>query len=109
MEMSGFPFSVTDWAGVERTEYRGDSGIAYWQTRQFGNFRVRMVEYTVGYVADHWCTKGHIILCLEGELVLERRNDSQFVITPGMSYQVADNDEAHCASSPLGARVFIVD
>jgi hypothetical protein len=27
-----------------------------------------MVEYTPGYVADHWCQKGHVLLVLEGEL-----------------------------------------
>jgi|GEM_PF-4387406 len=25
-----------------------------------GNIRVRMVEYTPGYLADHWCNRGHI-------------------------------------------------
>ncbi len=109
MEMSEFPFGVTDWAGVEQTEHPGDVGIACWKTRHFGKFRVRMVEYSADYLADHWCAKGHIILCLEGELVIKHRDNRQFAITPGMSYQVADNDEAHCASSPTGARVFIVD
>jgi len=64
--MSSIPFGTTDWSSIERTEHKGDSGIAYWQTQNFGSIRVRMVEYTAYYLADHWCSKGHILLCLEG-------------------------------------------
>ncbi len=71
MKMTGIPFGTTDWAAVERTEHKGDTGVAYWRTRTFGDIRVRMVEYSAGYVADHWCKKGHVLLCLEGELHIE--------------------------------------
>jgi hypothetical protein len=36
-----------------------------------GEIRVRKVEYSAGYKADHWCKKGHIILCTEGEMETE--------------------------------------
>ena len=109
MDMTGIPFATTDWSGVERTEHKGEQGVAYWRTRQFGSIRVRMVEYTPGYLADHWCSKGHILLCLEGELHTELQDNRQFVLKPGMSYQVADNAEAHRSSTQVGAKLFVVD
>lgn len=107
--MGGIPFGTTDWSGVERTEHKGETGMAYWRTRQFGEIRVRMVEYTPGYLADHWCSKGHVILCLEGELHTELQDGRVFVLKPGMSYQVADNAEAHRSRTAVGAKLFIVD
>ena len=109
MRIDQIPFGTTEWILVERTEHKGDSGIAYWRTRQFGDLRVRMVEYTPGYLADHWCRKGHILLCLEGELHTELDDGRSFVLTAGMSYQVADNAEAHRSSTKSGAKLFIVD
>jgi hypothetical protein len=107
--MGGIPFGTIDWSGVERTEHKGETGMAYWRTRQFGEIRVRMVEYTPGYLADHWCSKGHVILCLEGELHTELQDGRVFVLKPGMSYQVADNAEAHRSRTAAGAKLFIVD
>ena len=109
MQIADIPFGTTNWAQVERTEHQGDSGTAYWRTRHFGGIRVRMVDYTPGYVADHWCVKGHILLCLDGELETQLKDGRRFTLTPGMSYQVADNAEAHRSSSPRGAKLFIVD
>jgi quercetin dioxygenase-like cupin family protein len=109
MKMSGIPFGTTDWAEVERTEHRGEAGIAYWRTREFGGIRVRMVEYTPGYVADHWCSKGHILLCLAGELHTQLDDGRTFLLRPGMSYQVADAAEAHRSSTAVGATLFVVD
>ena len=109
MQMSGIPFGTTDWAAVTPTEHPGETGTALWRTGQFGAVRVRMVDYSAGYLADHWCTKGHILLCLEGELHTELEDGRTFVLKPGMSYQVADNAEAHRSSTPCGARLFIVD
>jgi hypothetical protein len=109
MELAGIPFGTTDWSAVERTEHRGAAGLAYWRTRQFGAVRVRMVEYTPGYVADHWCAKGHVLLCLAGELHTELEDGRCFLLTPGMSYQVADNAEAHRSSTAVGATLFVVD
>ncbi len=109
MEMSAIPFGTTDWSGVPRTEHKGDTGMATWRTQQFGSIRVRQVEYTPGYLADHWCVKGHILLCLEGELHTELKDGRSFVLKPGMSYQVADNAEPHRSSTNVGAKLFIVD
>ena len=109
MKMSDIPFGVTDWSAVAATEHPGDTGMAYWRTRQFGDLRVRRVEYTPGYLADHWCSKGHILLCLAGELETELEDGRRFVLTPGMSYQVADGAEAHRSRTAVGATLFIVD
>lgn len=109
MEISGIPFGTIDWSQVERTDHKGERGIAHWRTRQFGEVRVRMVEYSPGYLADHWCSKGHILLCMKGELHTELRDGRTFVLRPGMSYQVADNAEAHRSRTETGATLFIVD
>ena len=109
MQISEIPFGTTDWSRVETTTHAGVTGTAQWRTQQFGAIRVRMVEYSPGYLADHWCTKGHILLCLEGELHTELEDGRHFALTAGMSYQVADQAEPHRSSTVGGARLFIVD
>ncbi len=109
MQISDITFGTTDWASVEKTEHRGETGSATWQTRRFGDIRVRMVEYTPGYLAYHWCVKGHILLCLEGELTTELEDGRVFVLKPGMTYQVADKAEPHRSSTAIGAKLYIVD
>jgi quercetin dioxygenase-like cupin family protein len=109
MQMNDIPFATTDWSDVERTEHKGETGTAWWRTRHFGSIRVRMVEYTPGYLADHWCSKGHILFCLEGELCTELEDGRKYILKPGMSYQVADNAEAHRSSTAVGAKLFVVD
>ncbi len=109
MQMSGIPFGTTDWSAVERTEHKGVTGSAFWRTRHFGDIRVRMVEYTPGYLADHWCVKGHVRMCMEGELHTELEDGRTFTLRPGMSYQVADQAEAHRSRTEVGAKLFIVD
>lgn len=109
MQLTDIPFGTTDWSTVEVTEHAGATGVARWRTRQFGAVRVRMVEYSPGYLADHWCEKGHILLCLAGELDTELKDGRSFRLRPGMSYQVSDNTEAHRSRSATGATLFIVD
>lgn len=109
MQISDIPFGITDWNSVEITEHPGITGKALWRTQYFGNIRVRMVEYTAGYFADHWCEKGHILLCLEGQLDTELEDGRRFTLIPGISYQVADHAEAHRSSTKIGAKLFIVD
>lgn len=109
MDIAAIPFGTTDWSGVERVEHKGERGSAFWRTRQFGAIRVRMVEYTPGYRADHWCSKGHILLCVKGELNTELKDGRTFTLTPGMSYQVGDNGEPHRSQTDAGATIFIVD
>ena len=109
MQMSNIPFGTTDWSAIERAEHKGETGSAFWRTQQFGSVRVRMVEYTPGYLADHWCIKGHILLCLSGQLQTELKDGRKFTLMPGMSYQVADNAEPHRSYTEVGASLFIVD
>jgi hypothetical protein len=108
--IDGVPFHTTDWSAIEPTTHPGEQGVAYWRTIEVGNVRVRMVEYTPGYVADHWCERGHVLLVLDGELITDLRDGRHFVLPAGTSYQVADGAAgAHRSSSPRGARLFIVD
>jgi quercetin dioxygenase-like cupin family protein len=109
MKIENIPFGTTDWSAVEPVERAGESGKAIWRTRQFGDIRVRLLHYTPGYVSDHWCVKGHILLCLEGELHTQLADGRKFVLKPGMSYQVADQAEPHRSAAPAGAKLFVVD
>lgn len=109
MRISDLPFNTVDWPSVEQTEHTGETGAAYWRTMQFGDLRVRQVEYTPGYLADHWCSKGHVLFCIAGQLDTELEDGRRYTLTPGMSYQVADNAEAHRSSTTEGATLFIVD
>jgi len=109
VQLTNIPFGTTDWADTEASEHAGESGVALWRTRQFGSIRVRMVEYSANYRADHWCQKGHILLCVAGELHTELADGRRYELRPGMSYQVADGAEPHRSSSRTGATLFIVD
>jgi hypothetical protein len=109
MEIRDVPFAVTEWNSVPGIDYPGETGKATWRTMEFGNVRVRMVEYSANYRADHWCSRGHVVLVLKGELVTELADGKQFVMTAGMSYQVGENLSSHRGSSVNGATLFIVD
>jgi hypothetical protein len=109
MEMRGIPFAVTNWSEVPPTEHPGESGMALWRTKQLGAIRVRMVEYSPGYVSDHWCEKGHVLLCVAGELRTGLADGREVVLGPGTSYEVGDGAMAHRSSTPSGATLFIVD
>jgi hypothetical protein len=109
MLLSDIPFGVTDWSTIEPVEHRGESGVALWRTRHFGTVRVRLVEYSADYRADHWCEKGHVLFCLAGELDTELDDGRTFHLRPGMSYQVADDTAPHRSSSRVGASLLIVD
>jgi quercetin dioxygenase-like cupin family protein len=109
MELRDMPFGVTDWTSVPATEHPGETGVALWRTRTWGAIRIRMVEYSPGYLADHWCSKGHILFCLKGELRTELEDGRTFVLRPGASYMVADGAEPHRSSTSSGATLFIVD
>ena len=108
--MEHIAFGTTDWSSVSATTHPGETGTAFWRTREFGAIRVRMVEYSANYLADHWCSKGHILFVLEGELETELADGRTVVLKPGMSYQVADNAEPHRSRTrDKGAKLFIVD
>jgi hypothetical protein len=109
MQIKDIPFGTTDWEAVEPTFHAGETGQAIWRTRQFGPIRVRMMDYSAGYVSDHWCTKGHIVLVLDGLLVTELSDGSVVSLSPGQSYQVADGAMAHRSRTAIGCKLFVVD
>ncbi len=109
MKLSDIPFGTTDWSKIAPTQHPGITGSATWRTQQFGTIRVRRVDYTPGYLADHWCQKGHILFVLEGQLDTELEDGRRFTMTAGHSYQVADGAEPHRSSTASGAKLFIVD
>ena len=109
MELTAVPFGITDWSTVEPDLHPGLTGSASWRTCHFGTTRVRRVDYSPGYLADHWCTRGHVLLCLEGELHTELEDGRRFTLTAGMSYQVGNDMEGHRSSTATGAKLFIVD
>ena len=103
------PFQTIDWSSVPKTEHKGETGIAYWQTLQFGGLRVRIVTYSAGYLADHWCQKGHLIYCLEGDFISELDNGELFHLTKGMSYIVTDDLSSHRSIAQNEVKLLIVD
>lgn len=109
MNEQNISFQTIDWTKVPKTEHKGETGIAYWQTLQFDGLRIRIVEYSAGYKADHWCEKGHIVHCLEGEVINEQQNGTSSTLTPGMSYVVSDELSSHRSVTKHGARLMIVD
>lgn len=106
---NSIPFQTIDWQGVERTTHLGTTGIAYWKTIQFEGLRVRQVEYSENYKADHWCTKGHIVYCLKGEVINELQDGTQSTLSEGMSYIVSDDLSSHRSISKEGVLLLIID
>ena len=109
MKIPPHAFHTTQWDTIEPTVHKGESGEALWQTLMLGDIRIRKVQYSAGYVADHWCSKGHVILCLEGEMQTELADGRVFNLKAGMTYQVGDEAEAHRSSTQTGCKLFIVD
>jgi quercetin dioxygenase-like cupin family protein len=109
MRIEGVPFAAMDWSRVPETEHAGETGTAYWRTVEIGNIRVRKVRYSPGYKADHWCSKGHVLLILEGEMTTELKDGTSVVMKTGMSYHVADDAMPHRSVTAGGATLFIVD
>ncbi len=109
MDFENIPFQVINWDDVAKTSHPGVTGTAFWQTIQFSGLRVRVVEYSKGYLADHWCQKGHIIYCLEGEFTTELESGGQFQLRKGMSYIVSDDLSSHRSITPTGVKLLIID
>ena len=107
--MNHIEFNTINWLEIEKTEYKGTTGTSFWQTLQFDGIRVRMVEYSPGYLADHWCTKGHIVHCLDGEFITEMQNGKTFRLSQGMSYIVSDELSSHRSVSEKGVKLLIID
>lgn len=106
---NNIPFQTIDWTIIPKVEYKGVSGTAMWQTVQFPGLRIRIVEYSAGYLADHWCRKGHIVHCLEGEFVSELQNGDKSILKEGMTYVVSDDLSSHRSFSKNGVKVMIID
>lgn len=109
MQLTDIPFQITEWLTMPPTRHPGTTGYALWRTKSHGPIRLRLVEYSAGYSANHWCEKGHLLFCVEGELRTELRDGRVFRLLPGMTYEVADGAEPHRSSTVNGARLFIVD
>lgn len=109
MSVEDIPFQITDWQNLPVTEHPGETGMALWRTRQFGQLRVRMVECSPGYLADQWCQKGHILFVFEGEFQTHLADGQVFTLTQGMSYEVSDALSSHRSASKTGAKLFVVD
>ncbi len=110
MKILGVPFVTVDWNSIEQTTHKGDTGQALWRTFEEGNIRVRMVDYSPGYKADHWCSRGHVLLVLAGKLFTELKDGRIFELEAGMSYHAEDDEKnPHRSWTEEGARLFIVD
>ncbi|MEP7164415.1 MAG: DHCW motif cupin fold protein [Ferruginibacter sp.] len=109
MATNSIPFQTTEWSNIPKTTHQGETGFAYWQTLQFGDLRIRMVEYSENYKADHWCEKGHIIYCIEGEMETELSTGEKYMLTRGMTYQVSDDLSSHRSASKEGVKLLIID
>jgi len=107
--MSQFPYQTIDWSQIERIEYKGEEGTSFWQTISLEGLRIRIVEYSSGYLADHWCQKGHIVHCLEGEFISELDSGEKTQMIKGMSFVVSDELSSHRSYSQSGAKLLIVD
>lgn len=103
------PFNRINWPAVEKTEHKGEQGTSFWRTVQLGGLRIRVVEYSPGYLADHWCEKGHVVHCLDGEFDSELKNADTVTLTKGMTYVVSDRMSIHRSYSKNGATLLIVD
>lgn len=109
MKIEPHPFCTVNWTQVNTEEHSGIYGKALWKVIHMGDIRIRMVEYTPGYSANHWCSKGHIIYCIEGEMETELEDGRTYTLNQGMSYHTGDNSEAHRTSTKGGCKLFIVD
>jgi hypothetical protein len=109
MDTTNIPFQIIDWRLIPKTEHKGEEGFAFWQTLQLQGLRIRIVEYSPGYLADHWCKKGHIVHCLEGSFVSELQDGEKFVLRKGMTYVVSDELSSHHSSTKNGVKLLIID
>ena len=107
--MSKIPFQTIDWEKIERTEHKGVTGVAGWRTLEYPGLRIRLVDYSAGYQANHWCEKGHIVHCLEGSFISQLKSGESFFLAAGMSYVVSDNLSSHMSVTENGVRLLIVD
>ncbi len=102
-------FQTINWTVISKIEHKGETGTAFWQTIEFPGLRIRIVEYSKGYLADHWCRKGHIVHCLDGEFATELQSGEKFVLKEGMTYVVSDDLSSHRSKTENGVKLMIID
>jgi len=109
MVTANIPFQTINWSAIGRNEHPGETGLAFWQMVEFPDLRLRMVEYSPGYLANHWCKKGHVVHCLQGEFVSEMETGERFVLKKGMTYVVSDDLSSHRSVTNSGVKLLIID
>lgn len=110
MKLPPIPYTPVAWDALPATEHKGETGTAVWRTLVNGDVRMRVVELSPGYLADHWCDRGHIVYVLEGEVTSELKDGRRFEMRPGVGYTVSDEgDSPHRSWTATGAKMFIVD
>jgi quercetin dioxygenase-like cupin family protein len=109
MKIQDVPFSTIDWSKLKPTVQPDKNGDVISRTFEMGNIRVRMVEFPPGYQADEWCSKGHVVYVLEGDLVTELADGQKIISTAGTSFIVADDHGSHRGSTKKGVKLLIVD
>lgn len=98
-----------DWSSQPAREIHGTHGRALERTTSLGSIRVRLVEFSPGYEADHWCTRGHIAFVVEGTCTLRIDDGRAVTLSRGQSFTVGDEIDAHMLVTEHGAIVFLVD
>lgn len=107
--MSHILFQAIDWSSIEKTEHKGETGTSFWRTIDHEGLRLRIVEYSPGYLADHWCQKGHFVHCLSGSFTSELSTGEEIILSEGMSYIVSDELSSHRSSTTEGVKLLIID
>ncbi len=109
MSHSNIPFQITKWDKVPATVVQGTTGTATMRIQQHGELRIRMIEYSANYLADHWCELGHLVFVLEGELINELKDGTTNVLKKGMSYAVSDGLSSHRSRTVGPVKMLVID
>ncbi len=109
MTHHNIPFQIIDWTKINATHHGGKTGSAVWNTLDLPGLRIRIVTYSKGYIADHWCQKGHIVHCLEGEFITEHENGERYTLKEGMTYIVSDDLSSHRSVAENQVKLLIID
>ncbi len=98
-----------NWEEIQSEKIEGESGFVISKTKEIGAMRIRHQTFSENFKADSWCEKGHILLVLNGVLIIEFKDGSSVDVTKGNSYVLGDNVQAHKAITLSETEVFIVD
>jgi quercetin dioxygenase-like cupin family protein len=110
VKLENFPVGTIDWPKVPAVVQAGETGIATSRTVNLSDVTLRLVEYSAGYKADHWCTKGHILYVVSGNVVIEYDNEKRTNLSSGMSWHAPEGaSTAHLLRCERAATVFIID